>query len=199
MKPFSLKRTVTPACFTFAPHLLVAAFALSHCFSATAADIPTGQDSPEGVACDAVRAYIQSDSKAWLKTLVRPIYGEEKNKEYEAFKKQMAALKDKNKADASFAAPSIKTCYKARPFSMNGPGSLAYAVHDMPGNMFVDIEVGFPDGRTGNIRYHVLCDKDKKWYFEPRPDLCPLLAAGLNEETPSTEVWKPEKDAAAAP
>ena len=41
-----------------------------------AADLPTGQKAPEGVACDAVMAYIKRDSKAWLATLVRPIYGE---------------------------------------------------------------------------------------------------------------------------
>src|SRR6187401_2724853 len=48
--------------------------------SLQAADLPTGQKTPEGVACDAVMAYINRDSKAWLATLVRPIYGEEGNK-----------------------------------------------------------------------------------------------------------------------
>ena len=60
-----------------------------------AADLPTGQKTPEGVACDAVTAYINRDSKAWLATLVRPIYGNEGNKQYAAFKKQMADGADK--------------------------------------------------------------------------------------------------------
>jgi hypothetical protein len=38
------------------------------------------------------------------------------------------------------------------------------------------------------MRYHVLKDKDDNWYFEPRPDLCPMFSAGLNEESDSTEV-----------
>ncbi len=153
-------------------------------------DIPTGQDSPEGVACDAIQAYIRCDAKAWLKTLVRPIYGEENNKEYLAFTKQMLALMKKNKADSSFAAPKIIQCYKARPFSKNGPGSLAYAVHEFTANRFVDVQIELPDGQKTNLRYHVLRDTDEKWYFEPRPDLCPLLSMGLNKEEPSTEVWK---------
>lgn len=166
----------------------------SSLISAEAADIPTGQDSPEGVACDAIQAYINCDSQAWLKTLIRPIYGEEKNKEYEAFKKQMVELTDSNKTNSSFTPPKIVKCYKARPFTKNGPGSLAYAMHEMTANGFVDVEIAFPDGQTTNLRYHVMYDKDKKWYFEPRPDLCPMLSMGLNTEEPSTEVWtKPAK------
>jgi hypothetical protein len=60
-----------------------------------AADLPTGQKTPEGVACDAVMAYINRDSKAWLATLVRPIYGDEGNKQYAEFKNRMAEATDK--------------------------------------------------------------------------------------------------------
>ena len=78
-------------------HLLLIALFLTATLQA--ADLPTGQKTPEGVACDAVRAYINRDSKAWLATLVRPIYGDEGNKQYADFKKQMADMGKELKKD----------------------------------------------------------------------------------------------------
>ena len=171
---------------TMKTHLLVLAFFLTTTLQA--ADLPTGHKTPEGVACDAVMAYINRDSKAWLATLVRPIFGEEGNKEYAEFKKQMVDAADKAKEDKSFKPPRIVKCHKARQFSMNGPGSAAYALAQFSGNMFVDVIIETSPGKTQRLRYHVLEDKDEKWYFEPRPDLCPLFSMGLNKESDSTEL-----------
>lgn len=155
-----------------------------------AKDRPTGQSTPEGVACDAVQAYADRNSEAWLATLVRPIYGEDRNKEYAEFKKHMVKQTEASKKQKDFVAPQITRVFKARNFSMNGPGSLAYAIHEMPGNMFVDLEIKV-DAETESLRYHVLQDKDKKWYFEPRPDLDEFLCMGLNKESPSKEIlWE---------
>jgi len=167
-------------------HLLLIALFLTATLQA--ADLPTGQKTPEGVACDAVRAYINRDSKAWLATLVRPIYGDEGNKQYADFKKQMADGADKAKEDKPFKPPRIVKCHKARQFSMNGPGSAAYAMDLFTGNMFVDVIIETAPGQTQRLRYHILKDKNEKWYFEPRPDLCPLFSMGLNKESDSTEV-----------
>ncbi|HEX3870225.1 MAG TPA: hypothetical protein VHV77_07315, partial [Pirellulales bacterium] len=84
--------------------------------------------------------------------------------------------------------PKIVKVFKARYFSKNGPGSAAFAFYDFQGNQFVDIIIETDDDKTQRLRYHVLLDKDKKWYFDPRPDLSPLLSMGLNDETESTEV-----------
>lgn len=153
-----------------------------------AAELPTGNKTPEGIACDAITAYFRTDSKAWLATLVKPIYGTEKNKTYEEFKQELAADADKMKNDKTFKPPKIVKCFKARSFTRNGPGSAAYAMFDFHANMFVDILLETPDGKREGIRYHVLKDKNGTWYFEPRPDLCPLLTTGLNDEPESTEV-----------
>ena len=67
---------------------------------------PTGQDTPEGVACDAIRAYINSDHELWISLLVPPIFGEEKDKEYEQFKKDMVEKKKQNAKDPNF--PKMK-------------------------------------------------------------------------------------------
>jgi hypothetical protein len=155
---------------------------------------PAGQNTPEGVACDAVRAYANCDPELWLSTLVKPIYGPEPNKEYEKFKKQMVELKKDNKKNPNFPKMKIAKCYKARPLSMNGPHSAAYAMADFHGNMFVDLVIKVDGQKEQSIRYHVLMDKAKRWYFEPRPDLCPLFSMGLNDETKSTEeIERPEK------
>lgn len=153
-----------------------------------AADLPTGHKTPEGIACDAVMAYINRDSKAWLATLVPPIYGKEGDKEYAAFKKQMVENADKAREDKDFKPPRLVKCYKARDFSLNGPGSAAYAMGGFIGNRFVDVFIETADGKMQRLRYHVLEDKDHRWYFEPRPDLCPLYSMGLNKEPESTEI-----------
>jgi len=163
-------------------------FALPLIATLHAADLPTGHKTPEGIACDAVMAYINRDSKAWLATLVRPIYGDKKNEEYAEFKKQMAEGADRAREDKSFKPPRLVKCYKARHFSMNGPASAAYAMASFTENMFVDIIIETAPGKMTRLRYHVLQEKDGKWYFEPRPDLCPLFSMGLNEESDSTEV-----------
>ena len=51
----------------------------------------------------------------------------------------------------------------------------------------MDVLVEMAPGRGSRLRYHVLLDKDGKWYFDPRPDLCMLLSMGLNEESKSAE------------
>ncbi|MBC2601665.1 hypothetical protein [Puniceicoccus vermicola] len=148
---------------------------------------PSGHETPEGIACDAVQAYADCDSKAWLKTLIRPIYGKEGDAAYEEFKKYMVKMTDENESKEGFVAPIIVKVFKARNFSMNGPGSMAYAMHGITGNMFVDIVVDV-GGRLQILRYHVMQDKDQKWYFEPRPDLASLFAMSLNDEAPSDEL-----------
>ena len=96
----------------------------------TAGELPTGQQSPEGVACDAIMAYAKSDPAAWLATVVRPIYGEKGDEQFAEFKEQMAAKMVTNKDDESFIAPRIIKCFNARDFSRNGPGSAAFAIFD---------------------------------------------------------------------
>ncbi len=153
-----------------------------------AADLPSGHGSPEGIACDAVMAYIHCDSKAWLETLIRPIYGPKGNKTYDDFKKDMAAKADQAKEDKSFKPPRLVKCFKARSLSMEGPASAAWALDSLKEDLFVDLVLETAPGETRPLRYHVLQDKDGKWYFEPRPDLCPLYSMGLNKESESTEV-----------
>jgi hypothetical protein len=151
---------------------------------------PTGQDTPEGTACDAIRAYINSDHALWLSRLIRPIFGEEKNKKYEAFKEMMVEKSKESAKDPNFPKIKISKVYKARNLSKDGPESMAYAIFGITENQFVDIEVDSGKGKIQKLRYQVMLDKDGKWYFNPRPDLSPLMSMGLNDENQSTEEWK---------
>jgi len=76
-----------------------------------AADLPTGQKTPEGVACDAVRAYINTRLEGLARLrLVRPIYGDEATSSMPTSRKQMADGADKAKDDKSFKPPRIVKC-----------------------------------------------------------------------------------------
>lgn len=159
--------------------------------SVTAADRPTGQGTPEGVACDAVQAYVESDSEAWLATLVRPIYGMDGDVTYADFKQQMTAQMDANAQAADFPEMRIVRVYRSRELSMKGPASMAFALFEFTGNRFVDIELDVGGGRIQSVRYHVLGDADGRWSYEPRPDLASVMAMGMNQESASVEVlWE---------
>ena len=152
---------------------------------------PTGQETPEGAACDAIRAFGNCDHEAWLSLLVRPIYGDgDQNQEYEKFKnfKVEEAKKYAQRSDR----PKVRLVkvFKSRSFSTNGPVSAAFALLDFQDNQFVDMHVQIGEN-VHQMRYQMLLDQDDKWYFNPRPDLSsPLVSMGLNEEEDSTEEWK---------
>lgn len=152
--------------------------------------IPTGHSTPEGVACDAVKAYIDANGANWLATLVRPIYGEN-DAEYEAFKSMMVDRAEAHRQDPAYIQPRFVRVCRAREFSTDGPRSAAFATHGFTGNMFVDIYIEVPNSGFQRLRYHVLKDRDERWYFDPRPDLNMLYSSGINEEAQSEEViWQ---------
>jgi CO/xanthine dehydrogenase Mo-binding subunit len=154
---------------------------------------PAGQKSPEGVACDLARAFINHDKSLFLATIVK---GESSQREYQEFKVDVAKAmaKDKSsKSPSAFGPRSIVKCFAARNMSRNGPGSAAYALYGYLNVMFVDVKVKLVNGETRLNRTLVIQDKNKKWYVEPRPDLASTLSVGLNEESDSTVEWKAPK------
>jgi hypothetical protein len=179
--------------------LCVAAYAQKE-YKTAGDGFPTGSNTPEGAACDAVRGYLNSDHELWLSTTAPAyIYGDKNNPEgakqveqYEEFKEKMVKKIKENAKNPDLPKMKILKVYKARNFSLNGPGSMAYALFKLSGNMFVDILVDMGNEKTQTVRYQVLADKDKKWFFNPRPDLSRLLSMGLNKESKSTVEWKKE-------
>jgi len=160
---------------------------------------PTGQDTPEGVACDLVRAFITHDPALFSRICIRS-YAEGIRDNYATFlKNTVQSMKDEAaKATPSLGGPkSIGKVFAARHLTKEGPASYGYTVFDFQDVMFVDVGVFLQDGSHALNRTFVIKDKDGKWYVHPIPTISPLLSDGLNEEGPSqtdfSEVYDVQK------
>ncbi|MCH7849426.1 MAG: hypothetical protein IIB53_13810 [Planctomycetes bacterium] len=151
---------------------------------------PSGQISPEGVACDMARAFINADKTLWLKinnpTLTKP--NTEANDFVENISKQMEEMARIDIKDRP-GPKEILRVYKARHLSMNGPASYGYAVFNFEDVMFVDVVTLNFDGTEFLNRTLVVKDRSK-WYVVPRPDLVSLLSWGLNSESESIDLFE---------
>jgi len=152
---------------------------------AISAEIPSGQATAEGVACDMAKAFINADKELWETIVMKADNGY-----YSEFIKNMSTEMDKQKIldpDKRSGPKKIQICYKMGKLSKNGPNSYAFAVFNYDEIGFVDVGVlGTNDKQIMN-RTFVYRSKDK-WFALPRPDLFPLLTMGLNGEQRPAEV-----------
>ncbi|MCF6312623.1 MAG: tetratricopeptide repeat protein [Verrucomicrobiales bacterium] len=153
---------------------------------------PTGKATPEGAACDLVRAFINSDVDLLKKTCLLG-YGSGKiGDKYNAFLNKIVAGTEEEKTRS---APHPKTpkafgkVFAARFLTRNGPGSYGYAVHDFDDVMFVDIGAFLHDESRFLNRTLVVRIKGD-WFVHPCPTIDTLLSVGLNEEADSTVDFK---------
>ena len=154
---------------------------------------PTGQDSPEGAACDLSRAFMNSDVELLKKTCLKKYGGGEVGKKYDNFLKKIikGTEEDKERKTPHPKSPKkIGKVFAARHLSKNGPASYGYAAHTFQDVMFVDIGAFLQDGSRFLNRTLVVKKKDGKWYVHPCPTISPLLSAGLNQEKDSKEDFK---------
>lgn len=150
--------------------------------------LPSGHGSPEGVACDLARAFIQHNVPLFKSTCIPPFGGGPGRKQYVTFLKQTAQSMsaDANKATPSPVGPkAIGIVFAARRLSLNGPASYGYAVHGFKDVEFVDVGVFLHSGQRAMNRTMVIQTSDRKWYVYPLPSADPLLSSGLNQETNS--------------
>ncbi|MBO6514294.1 MAG: hypothetical protein JJ974_10055 [Phycisphaerales bacterium] len=155
---------------------------------------PTGQSTPEGAACDLARSFIQPDGALFQSVCLSWPHGQS-GEAYTEFINNMGTKMDsmQGKNIADFGGPKqITAVYKARYLSRSGPGSFGFAVMDLHDVMFVDVVAETWEDSTFLSRTLVVQKSNKKWYAMPRPDLFPLLSAGLNEESDSTTLWNEE-------
>jgi hypothetical protein len=152
---------------------------------------PSGHDTPEGVACDLARAFIKHDAALFTNTCIRPFWASETfGTNYQAFLKDViqSMKEEAAKKEPSPGAPkAITKVFAARHLSARGPDSLAYAVFDFRGLMFVDLKTLRVNGDDAPYRIFVIKKNDDKWYVYPTPKSDSLLCAGLNSETESTK------------
>jgi hypothetical protein len=152
--------------------------------------LPSGHGSPEGVACDLARAFIQHNVTLFKSTCIPPFGGGAGKKQYTAFLQQTAQsmVADAKKATPSPAGPkSIGIVFAARHLSQNGPASYGYAAYNFKEVEFVDVGVFLQNGNRAINRTMVIQTADGKWYVYPLPSADPLLSSGLNQEANSTK------------
>ena len=150
---------------------------------------PSGHDTPEGVACDLARAFINHDAPLFTNTCVRLYAGGKGPPDYAEFIKNVAeSIKAEatRKNEPPRGPKSVGKVFTARPLK-HGPASYGYAAFSFQEVMFVDLDVLLHDGKRVLNRTMVIKDKDGKWYVHPAPDVSPLLSDGLNEESASKQ------------
>jgi hypothetical protein len=151
---------------------------------------PSGHDTPEGAACDVVRALINRDEKLFLATAIKPFSTGPSRAAYTQF---IQGVIQNIRAEAAKQVPSpggpkqIEKVFAARHLSRNGPASYGYASFDFQDVMFADVGILLHNGDRGMNRTLVIKDKDGKWYADPDPEASPLLADGLDVEKPSMQ------------
>ncbi len=152
---------------------------------------PAGHDTPEGVACDLARAFIKHDAVLFTNTCIQPFGASETfGTNYQTFLTNViqSMKEEAAKKEPSPGAPkAITKVFAARHLSTRGPESLAYAIFDFRGVMFVDLKTIRVNGDTAPYRIFVIKKNDDKWYVYPTPAADSLLCAGLNSESESKQ------------
>jgi hypothetical protein len=151
---------------------------------------PTGQNTPEGVAADLARAFIEKDPAAFKRICIRVYNQGQSGKDYESFLQSVTESMAEEKIRSVFfpgAPKAIGKVFAVRRFSLDGPASYGYASFGFQDVAFVDVGVELHNGQHALNRTMVIKDRDGKWYVHPAPQVSPLLSEGLNNESPSEQ------------
>ena len=161
---------------------------LMSCLALHAADVPTGQATAEGVACDLARSFIAAD-KSILNRIAMP----SDKAEYQAFLSDISKQMDGQislDAIKRSGPKDIGICFQMGRLSKNGPNSYASTAMNFVSIGFVDVGVMNYDG-TRTVTRTFVCKRGDTWFALPRPELFPLLTSGLNEEPRPTGILYP--------
>ena len=153
---------------------------------------PTGQETPEGVASDFARVFINKDILALQRIALRP-YGQGPSRtEYIRLLNGLYASLSRDKASGikDPQNPSkIFRVFAARHLSSAGPSSYGYAAFGFKDVMFVDVEVFLNNGTRYTDRTMVVRDADGKWYVDVAPYVSSILSNGLDQESTSNQTF----------
>jgi hypothetical protein len=152
---------------------------------------PTGSGTPEGAACDLVRAFITSDVDLLKATCIKryPPSDARFNEFLAMIIRGTEEDKRRKKPHPKNPAAIVKV-FAARHLSLNGPSSYGYAVLDLQDVMFVDVLAQLHDKSYFVNRTMVVKTAKGIWRVHPCPTIDPLLSAGLNDESDSTIEWQ---------
>ncbi len=150
---------------------------------------PAGHETPEGVACDLARAFIERDAMLFKNTCIKLYAGGDGPEDYAKFLQDTVEniKQEAAKAEPSPGGPkSIGKVFAARHLTKNGPASYGYATFGFQDIMFVDVGAFLHNGKRSLNRTLVIKDRDGKWYAHPLPGAgSGLLGDGLNDEDAS--------------
>lgn len=108
--------------------------------AAVADGFPSGQSTPEGVACVFARAFIKNDWALLDSVTLDPFGAGEGRERYAAFLESVKQdFVQHAEQDAPVGPKKIVRVYEAQHLSMNGPASRAYALYDFHDLQFVDV------------------------------------------------------------
>ncbi len=151
---------------------------------------PTGQSTPEGAACDLLRAFIQHDPELFRKVCIEPFGSDESCQAYKEMQEQVVASMEeegKQEEPSPGAPKKVGKVFAARHLSLNGPASTAYAFYNFHDVMFVDVGAYLQNDERFLNRTLVVKKADGTWYVHPCPMVNQQICVGLNEEEPSTK------------
>lgn len=154
---------------------------------------PTGPTTPEGAACDLMRALAYSDGKLLREVVVQPTGGWQVMGTYQKFLGYLLqgfGLEKPRRGTKPTDPKGIRKLYEARPLTDPAPKNLVQSALKWHDVKFVDLVLEFNNGSTEPRRILVIATRSTLWFAHPLPRTSPLLSAGLEKESPSKKEWR---------
>lgn len=163
-------------------------------FTIPADGFPTGPTTPEGAACDLVRArFIYRARRLFQETCLPPPKGPSALGTYFKFYYYLLSdLRDvtPKKTTGPEEIKAIRKVYLARELSRPEPRAVAARELGWVGIKFVDLLLEQNNGKKLTERILVAQVRKNLWFAHPLPNTSPRISTGWREESPSSKEWR---------
>ena len=153
---------------------------------------PTGPNTPEGAACDMVRALMYHDRARLLEICLPPqrtsSLGTYIKFYYYFLNSESGRTLGIGKGPEEMKV--IRKVFEARSLSDPGPRTLATKEMGWADIKFVDVVVTLNNGKQETKRTLVVAVRKNLWFAHPIPNTSPQLSAGLEAESLSRKEWR---------
>ena len=155
---------------------------------------PTGPTTPEGAACDLIRArFIYRARRLFQETcLTPPTRPSALGTYFKFYYYLLSDLRDvpPKKTTGPEEIKAIRKLYFARDLSNPEPRVFAARELGWVGIKFVDMLLEQNNGKKLSHRVLVAEVRKNLWFAHPLPNTSPLVSAGFNAESPSQKEWR---------
>jgi len=153
---------------------------------------PTGHATPEGVASDFARAFVQKDGTLLTAACLPPFGDDVASKTIYAGALERAAASAARKQTGPFQNPDelrrILNVAPAHALPTKKPAAYARATFGFRDVKYVDVRMQRANGRRPLTRLVVVQDSKGLWYVDLEPTVYPQLSEGLYDQPPSEQV-----------